>query len=223
MNNILQEILDWSEVWALLIPLIVLLLKPKQPRYLKPVIIYLLLALVIDLFIDFGWKYKSFVPQWMYPNNYLYNIHSIIRFICFSWFFILLDQPYIKKFKKIIPILSILFFLINFLFIEDFFRAESFSSRLLAVESGLLLFFCLQYYLYKLQEDEPAKKKPADYWIVTGLSIYVVFNFFYFLLYTTLIENNFREFIIVMWNYHNLSFIILCIFIARAFYADGDH
>jgi hypothetical protein len=24
-----------------------------------------------------------------------------------------------------------------------------------------------------------------------------------------------------MWNYHNISFVILCIFIARAFYAVG--
>ncbi len=223
MGEYFQVILDWSEVWALLIPLLVLLLKPNQPPYLIPVIVYVALALIIDLFIDIGWKYKTVVPQWMYPNNYLYNIHSIVRFVCFSWFFVLLDQPYIKKFKKIIPLLSVLFLIINFVFFEDFFRADSFSSRLLAVESGLLLFFCLQYYLYKIQDDTPAKKKPADYWIVTGLSIYVVFNFFYFLLYTTLIENNFRDFVISMWNYHNLSFIILCIFIARAFYVSRDH
>jgi hypothetical protein len=216
--NILQEILDWSEVWALLIPLAVLLLKPKQPRYLTPVIIYLVLALVIDLFIDLAWKYKRFMPEWMYPNNYFYNIHSIIRFICFSLFFSLLHLSFIKKFGKLIPILSILFIIINFTFFENFFRADSFSSRLLATESGLLLFYCLQYYLYKLQDETTSLKRTADFWVVTGLSIYVVFNFFYFLLYTTLIDNGYADFVEQMWNYHNLTFIILCIFIARAFY-----
>ena len=221
--NKLQEILDWSEVWALLIPLIVLLLKPKQPKYLTPVIVYVALALVIDLFIDVGWKYKAVVPQWMYPNNYFYNIHSIIRFICFSSFFSLLRLPFIKKFGKIIPILSILFIIINFSFFENFFRADSFSSRLLATESGLLLFYCLQYYLYKLQDEATTTKRPADFWVVTGLSIYVVFNFFYFLLYTTLIDNGYADFVEQMWNYHNLTFIILCIFIARAFYVSRNN
>lgn len=222
MHRLLQEILDWSEVWALLIPLIVLMLKPKQPGYLLPIIVYLVLGLIIDLFIDIGWKFKDNVPRWMYPNNYLYNIHSIVRFICFTWFFILLDQPFIKKFKTIISTLSILFIIINFSF-EDFFRADSFSSRLLAVESGLLLFFCLQYYLQKLQDDTTTPKRTADYWVVIGLSIYVVFNFFYFLFYTTLLENGYVKFVEQMWNYHNISFIILCIFIARAFYVTRNN
>jgi hypothetical protein len=112
----------------LLIPLAVLLLKPKQPRYLTPVIIYLVLALVIDLFIDLAWKYKRFMPEWMYPNNYFYNIHSIVRFICFSWFFSLLHLSFIKKFGKLIPILSILFIIINFTFFENFFRADCFFT-----------------------------------------------------------------------------------------------
>ena len=222
MNNFFQQILDWSEVWALLIPLFVLLLYPKQPRYLTPIIIYLVLALIINILIDVGWKYKEHVPQWMQSNNFLYNIHSFVRFICFSLFFNLLGKPFNRKIQKIIPILSIVFIIINFSFFEYFFKKEFFSSRLLATESGLLLFYCLQYYLHKLQDESDNLKRLPDYWVVTGLSIYVVFNFFYFLLYTTLLENGYTKFVEQMWNYHNLSFIILCIFIARAFYV-GRH
>ncbi len=225
VKDILQEILDWSEAWAPLIPLIILSFKGKQPNFLNPIIIYLWFALIIDLIIDagwkFGWKFEGAVPGWMHPNNYLYNIHSIVRFICCSSFFILLKQPFRTTIKKLIPILSLIFLMVNFIFFENFYEVATISSRLFAVESGLLLFYCLQYYLFKLREEDVGEKKGSDYWIVMGLSIYVVFNFFYFLLYTTLLDNNYTRFVIAMWNYHNISFIILCIFIAKAFYAAG--
>jgi hypothetical protein len=225
MIDILQEILDWSEVWAPLIPLIVLSFRGKQPSFLNPIIIYLWFALVIDSIIDagwkFGWKFEGAVPGWMHPNNYLYNIHSIVRFICFSSFFIMLKQPFHTRIKKIIPLISLLFLIINFRFFENFYEVDTISSRLFAVESGLLLFYCLQYYLFKLQEEDGVEKRGPAYWVVMGLSIYVVFNFFYFLFYTTLIESGYGKFVAYMWNYHNITFIILCIFIAKAFHASG--
>src|ERR687886_624535 len=101
MKEIYTEFIDWSEVWALLIPLTILLFYRKQPRILKPVIIYIWLALLINLAIDVSWKllvkYKktaipTWIPAWFQSNNYMYNIHSIVRFICFTSFFIMLNQ-----------------------------------------------------------------------------------------------------------------------------------
>lgn len=220
IKKIFQEILDWSEVWAPLIPLVVLSFKGKQPRYFTPVIIYLWFALVVDAIIDVGWKFNDCAPGWMHPNNYLYNIHSIGRFICFSAFFFLLGQPFRSRVDKLVPVLALLFIAINFSFFENFYERELISSRLFAVESGLLLFYCLRYYLFKSQAEEGTERRGRDYWVVTGLSIYVVFNFFYFLFYTTLM-NQYVDFVVAMWNFHNLTFIVLCIFIARAFYAPG--
>jgi hypothetical protein len=119
------------------------------------------------------------------------------------------------------PLFSLLFLIINFSFFENFYEVDTISSRLFAVESGLLLFYCLQYYLFKLQAEDVVEKRGPDYWVVMGLSIYVVFNFFYFLFYKTLIEGGYGKFVAHMWNYHNLTFIILCIFIAKAFHASG--
>jgi hypothetical protein len=211
---LIYKILDWSEVWALLIPLAVLWKHKKQPRFFKPIILYVWLALLIDIPIDLAYIFKQSMPSWMWPNNYLYNIHSIVRFTCFGAFFILLNQPYLVKIKKLLPVISFACILVNFLFFENFFTPNTFSSRLLATEAGILLFYCLQYYLFRLQEDNAGSKKGNDFWMVTGLSIYVVFNFPFFLLYTSLdIKDQ-----VNWWYIHNVSYIILCIFIAKAFY-----
>jgi len=213
----INKLLDWSEVWALLIPIAVLLKYPKQPSYLRPVKIYLFLALVLDIFIDIGYNFQGKYFSWTLPNNYLYNLHSIVRFICFSTFFILLKQPYFSTLKKVIPPVSLVLVVINFTFFENFFNPNTFSSRLFATESGILLFYCLQYILYKLQE-ETVSKRQADFWIVAGLSIYVVLNFPYFLFYTSLVTK-YTSLVASFWNFHNVSFIVFCTFIARAFYS----
>lgn len=223
MIDFFQIILDWSEVWALLIPLFILLFKLRQPSFFNPIILYLGLAFFLNFIIDIGWKYSGEEPSWYYPNNYLYNIHSIIRFACFSAFFIRLKQPYKLNLKKALPYVTLILILLNFLFFENFFYAKSFSSRLMATESALLLFYCLLYYLYKLSEEdvEVEKERPPDFWVVTGLSIYVVINFFYFLFYKRLVERGDIDFVVFMWNLHNITFIILCVFIAKAFYENN--
>ncbi|CAN5184168.1 hypothetical protein BH20BAC1_BH20BAC1_14220 [soil metagenome] len=57
-----------------------------------------------------------------------------------------------------------------------------------------------------------------DFWVVTGLSIYVVTNFFVFLFYTPMLNTN-LNLAMKMWNVHNTAFILLCIFISKAIYA----
>src|SRR5687768_13652587 len=95
--EVLKEIRDWSEVWGLLIPIFVLLVHKNlyTDNYLKPVVLYIWIALLLNVMIDVIWKFKIILnlPEWLRTNNYLYNIHSIVRFMCFSWFFRLLQQP----------------------------------------------------------------------------------------------------------------------------------
>src|SRR5687768_953415 len=149
MINMVQNILNWSELWTVFIPLIVLWLHKKQPYYLKPVIFYLYAALIINFLIDVTY-FQGYVPRWLESNLFLYNTHSIIRFIFFICFFLVLNQPFFQNLKKIVPLFSLLLVIVNFLFFEDFFNYYSFSSRLLTFEAGLLLLYCLQYYFYTL-------------------------------------------------------------------------
>ncbi|MEJ7911997.1 MAG: hypothetical protein WKF70_02495, partial [Chitinophagaceae bacterium] len=181
MSRSLQLLLDWSEVWSLTIPLGILLSKPRQPYYLRPVIVYLCIALPLNLFGNFIADFKAHLPPSLQSNNALYNIHSIIRLLCFSWFFTLLKQPFYHTIKKALPIISITFILINFIFVEAFFFHDHLSGNLLSAEAFVLLIYCMLYYLSQLEQEDDQFSYKSHFWVATGLCIYVVVNFFVFL------------------------------------------
>lgn len=217
MGDYLQKIVDWSEVWATLMPLLVLYWKRNQPAILKPVILYLWIALFLNVTGDLIADYKnnfSFLPR---SNNVLYNIHSMVRFACFGYFFHTLNQNFKHWFNRIVNTLAFVFIIYNFIFIESFTNPNHLSGNLLATEAYLLLIYCLQYYLSQLRKEKGMIRRGKEFWIVTGLSIYVVANFFVFLFYVPLLKEN-MKLAEKMWNVHNIAYICLCIFIAKAFY-----
>jgi len=224
MNHTLQQILDCSEIWALFIPLILMVSGKENTAYLKPVRIYVWVALIISVLIVliakrnqwFGLP-KETSPEWIGSNNFLYNLLSTVRFLLFSWFFILLNQKTLSTVKKVIPLVFIFCFVINFIFFEDFFSYWSFSGRLLSIEATILLFYCLLYYMHMLNDDESSFRKSPSFWVVTGLSIYVVINVPIFLFYIALYKQ-FEDFTLGIWDIHNISYIIFCIFLGKAFY-----
>ncbi len=217
MSRVLLSILNWSEVWALLIPLVALFLRPKQPGYLKPVIFYLFAALLLNLLADILVVYNdTHRGSESISNNPLYNIHSVLRFACFSYFFILLRQSYFKTIKKILPVLFFLFLVFNFGFNEAFFYPKQLSGNLFSAESFLLLAYCMLFYLSKLKGEVEMLSGKKDFWVVTGLSIYVAISFFVFLFYEPMMKN--PALATDMWSVHNVAYILLCTFISKAFY-----
>jgi hypothetical protein len=214
MGSFLKLLLNWSEVWAPLIPLSFLLFRRRQPRFLTPVIVYLVIAFFINLTCDIISEFYTYLPGWLQSNTHLYNVHSIIRFICFCYFFI--------ELKKILPVFSLVIIIINFSFVEDFGNPDHLSGNLLAVESYLLLIFCMQYYLAKLRDEADDITSGPDFWVVTGLSIYVVINFFVFLFYVPMLQHDI-DLALNIWDVHNIAYILLCIFITKAFYAPARH
>lgn len=211
-------IFDWSEVWALLIPILALLINKNKEQYFRPIIVYVFLAFFINLFADVIADFKKPLgfPEYFQTNSFLYNIHSIVRFSCFSTFFLMLKHPFFPRFKKGIQVLGFVFTIIYFYF-ENFNNPNHISGDFLAIEAFLLLIYCLFYFHHKLRDDRYKTLLSADFYIVLGLSIYVVVNFFVFLFYIPMIEND-PNLANRMWNVHNIAFIIFCIFIAKAFY-----
>jgi hypothetical protein len=120
-------------------------------------------------------------------------------------------------FKKMLAIASALFLVINFSFYEKFFNYNSFSGNLLALEAYLLLVYCIFYYLTELKNDDDELFNTPHFWIVTGLSIYVVINFYVFLFYLPMLYVD-EQLAINIWHVHNIAFIIFSFFIAKAFY-----
>lgn len=214
----METVLDWSEVWSLLIPISIVLERKQQPAINRPIIVYVVLAFLINLACNIIWKWGLLTHDNIPYNGFLYNIHSIIRFFLFDFYFSKLHKNHSPAFSKVIRIVYGLFIVINFGFYEKFYDYSSpFSSLLLSIEAVLLLVLCLQYYFYKFSREEESRVAQPDFWIVTGLSIYVTLNFFIFLLYERLSRYS-SEFAIQLWNVHNLSYIVLNLFLAKAFY-----
>ena len=219
-----KTVLDWLEVWAILIPLFVLLKKPQQPVYMQAVILYLFIALFLNIVANLIWKRETLGLNTDYNNNNpLYNLHSIFRLMFFSIFFIHLRQPFLTRIKMLIPFAFILFVVINFIFFENFFQ-KKISSRLHTVESGILLFYCLQYYLFRLKDEQASFTKMPDFWVVTGLGIFVVISFPIYLFYDRMIYLFYGpkldefKFLLDIWEVQKIGFLICCILIAKAFY-----
>mgnify|MGYP006189553841 FL=1 len=216
-SHYLLRLMDWSEVWALLLPLSVWLLYRRQPVSMKPVLIYLVLALLINVGIDVILFINISGDGIAYSNNPLYNIHAVVRYVCFGVYFIGMPNSPYKKIKSILFGLFLLLTIVNFTVYDQFFNYEEFSGNLHAMEAYLLLIYCMIYYLEALKDDEKNLFHEKDFWVVTGLCIYVVVNFFVFLFYQPMIDVDVKL-AINIWNVHNVAFIIFCLFITKAIY-----
>lgn len=213
----LKLIFDWSEVWALLFPLVAYQLFRHQPYSLRPVLVYVWGALLLNLLGDIIADFDQYLPAWLQTNLLLYNIHSLFRFVCFVYFFSLAKQTYFTRFRQLLPFLFLILAIGNFIFLENYFDQNHINGNLFTLEAYFLLIHCLLYYLSQLREEVERMQDDKEFWIVTGLSIYVVVNFFVFLFYVPMIEENARL-ADRIWSVHNLAYIIFCLFITKAIY-----
>jgi hypothetical protein len=228
--NIFQEIIDWSEAWALLIPLTFYFIwKPKYP-WVKPVIIYLVIAFVLNLTADMIWKKGLpfielpirdaftflYVPEYkQVSNNLFYNLHSIIRLILFTWFFYKLEPVFFKKLNLFVVPAFILFSIINFTFFANIIILP--NSALFAVEAAILLLYCILYFIRLNKDDRLANPfSESSFKTVSGLTLYNAINFPIFIFYDYLIISN-DTYSEDIWTVHNITYVVLNILIAFSF------
>lgn len=225
----LKEFWGWAEVWALLIPLAVLITKRKHiAPALRPVVHYVISALILNTLAIFSWRFQNRLglPEWMNNNIPLYHAHSILRLVLFTWFFNRLHEPFLTKIKKVVPYTFLVFVVLMFTIIKpvEHFWLQ-FSSELHAVEAAILLFYCLQHYVYLAQSEQVSYPNSRSVnWTTAGITIYVGVNFFIFLFYSTLIKASTDATLIgIFWEVHNIAFVLLCCFIAKGFYESNKH
>lgn len=213
MKEIITKILDWSEVWAILIPLTVYVVNRKEKKkWERPLLIYLIITLINNLVIDF-----IFHPYLEYKvlqsNHIFYNLNSVVRFFCFISFF----QYTYSAFEKLIPVTRVVFLIIVYFSYTVLNNAYDFNSKMMALESAILLVFCIIWFYLKIRDTNSGGYfSENSSWAVTGIFFYSAINFFVFLFYETLIKSD-NNFAFYIWDVHNISFIIMCILFSFAF------
>ena len=230
MKTTIQQILDWSEVWALLIPLTVFLIRRPKAGWIRPVIYYVFIALLLNLSADIIWKRNTLgIAAWINENltffydpkfkqvnnNIFYNTHSIIRVLLFTWFFKKLDPTYFNSLNKFVIPLFLLFVSINFIFFTDI--KHLLNSLLFSVEAFILLLYCILYFIRTNNESrvENPFSQPS-FRVVSGLTFYNSINLPIFLFYDYLVVSN-ETYSEDVWTVHNVSYIIFNIFLAFSF------
>jgi len=218
--KIIKFILDWSEVWALLLPLFILLVykfSDKNVRYLK---VYVIAGFILNFSAVFMLEYYYLVPNWLYVdnlanNNIFYNVHSITRVLLFSLYIIAIKQSKYTGIFKIILLTYFIYILSNYLFIES---PLYLSTNTFVSESIVLLIFCMFYFFQSIQDDSQVNwLKHPSFFVCTGICFYEVTTFFIFLFFYPLSLKD-QDFFKITMRIYNISFVILCIFLAFALY-----
>ncbi len=218
--DLLNFLKDWSEVWALLIPLIIIVLFKPGSKQIRPVILYVILGLILNFIATFMLKYHYLVPSYLYVNNMsnnnlLYNLHSMARVLLLSWYIINIKKYKASIILKIFLIGYLIFVLLDFTLIES---PLFFSTRIYSAESIVLLIMCI-FYFFRSMEDESRTDwlKHPSFPICTGIILYEAITFFIFLFFYPLSEKN-PEFFVATMQIYSLAFILFCILLSLAFY-----
>ncbi len=213
--KLIQFIGNWSEVWALLIPLIVILIHKPKEKTIRPLILYVIIAFILNLTATFMLEYYYLFPSSLQNNNFLYNLHSIVRLFFFSWYIIKITP---RKFSFIYTALLsvyIVFVLVDFLFFES---PLFISPSLFAAGSFVMLFLCLTFFLRSLQDESGTNWINHPSFIVcAGISLYEAITFFIFLFIYPIAAKN-PDFGRLSLKIYQVVFIVFCILLALALY-----
>lgn len=215
METIWTCVINWSEVWALLIPLTIIILYKPSGSGIKPIILYVCIAFIINLVATIMVEFYFSMPVWLKNNNILYNIHSVVRVLCFSWYITSIRQYRFPIALKILIGSYAIFVVGNFSFLES---ALFISSHLFAAESIVLLIYCLFFFFRSMQDESSMNwiDHPA-FLVYTGISLYEAISFFIFLFFYPLFEKN-PSFGDLTMSIHNVMYVLLCSILAGALY-----
>jgi hypothetical protein len=215
MGSIFQGIRDWAEVWGLFLPLAVMLVHRHTGPSLRPVRYYVWIGLFVSLATTILYIYHYQLPRQLQNNNLIYNIHSTLRVILFSWFILQFRFGRPAFIQKTIVAGYFAFIAVNFLFWTN---PLHFSSIHFIAEGIALLSLCILFFFRTIRDESDVDwiKHPA-FLVCAGISLYEAINFFIFLFFETLAKEN-LDFLRAAWTLHNLIFVVLCVMLALGLY-----
>lgn len=182
---------------------------------MRPVIIYVITGLILNLVAILISIYRLSLPDFLQNNNILYNLHSVLRVILLGWYINSLQLIRLSWLSKFILPVYLLFVVVNFIFWEN---PLFLSTRLLSAESIVLLILCLFFLISSMRDDSDTNwLKHPSFLICIGLCFYEAVNFFIFLFFYPLLENNLQFGMLTM-KIFSVSYIIFCILLALSLY-----
>ncbi len=213
MDGFLNSVIQWSEVWALLIPLAIIILFGTKGSGMLPVVLYICIAFILNLAAIIISIYHDRLPPNFQNNNILYNLHSFVRVLLLGWYITNLKLLSSSRLIKIIIPVYILFVLVNFIFWGN---PLLLSSRLFSVESIVLLLLSFLYFFCSMQDESKIDwLKHPSFLVCTAISLYEALSFFIFLFFYPLFEKN-PEFGMLTMKIFSVTFLIFCILMALA-------
>ena len=169
----------------LLLPLCFILFKGKFKHR-----ILALLVLYGTLFFGVLFIFQS-LPQ-NFLNNYFLGFYTLLEYSFFAYFFWFSIQS--KGFRKIIIIISILFFLYQFYYITsaNFTKLDSIS---IGIET-ILIFIYIFYFFYEFSKNtkDVFIYNHYGFWLAVGIMIYLGGSFFFYILINSLTESEIDKF-----------------------------
>jgi hypothetical protein len=213
--SLFDNIIAWSEVWALLIPLAIIIAFKPGGAYTWILITYVVLAFLLNVTITISAQFNHLMPSWLKNNNILYNIHSVLRVIMFTLYIV---NVRLAKWKTIfygLLALYLAFVIINFSLLSTPFLL---NTRLFSVESVVLLVVCLAYFFHSIQdESETNWLRHPSFLVCAAIIIYEGITFFIFLFFYPLHTKD-PEFAVATMTIYAITFVIFCILLAMALY-----
>lgn len=216
--DIYRTISDWSEVWALFIPLAVILRKPRRCRECLPLVIYVFVALLLNIISVLIQLYQDEMPAYLQNNNLFYNLHAVARVYLFSWYIGLISNKRFSSVAKAAIIVFSLFLAVNFIFIESILDL---SKWLPVAETVILLLLCMKYFLFSIKDDSEINWiKDPSFSACTAIALYVAATFFVFLFITSpwVTYKVNLQFTLMIAEFYKLIFLIYCVLLAIAIY-----
>ena len=149
-----------------------------------------LLALYGVLFFTLLFLYENFEAD--IPNNYFQGVYTILEYSFFSYLFWI--NTHSKSFKKLIIIVSLLFFLYQFFYITSV-KFERLDSISIGIET-ILIFIYIFYFFYEFSKNtkEFFIYNHYGFWLAVGIMIYLGGSFFFYILINYLDENEVDKF-----------------------------
>lgn len=221
MWNFFTEIMSWSEVWGILIPLTFIIFSKRKLKENDPLRYYVIVAVFINFFAIGIAKFQYRVDWLPDSNLFLYNLHSILRAIFFLWYLSNINLVLTKKLFKIVAPVYILLFLINFLFLEPL---DTFSIRAHAAESITTLSFCILYFLATIQDESNTLwMYHPSFIICIAIGLFETINLLIFLFFNlyNVDDNEKKQFAITLLLIFSFSYVALCSAISWVFYKEN--